>query len=101
MRPLIVSTFVSLDGVMQAPGGPDEDRSNGFPFGPVVLGQGKRLFEGGARPGMLRRVGSRTSPSGAVMNRYVPDGEIPPAPAEQPVPSGKEVVRRAKLARAG
>lgn len=33
MRKLIVAEFVSLDGVIQAPGGPDEDPSGGFRFG--------------------------------------------------------------------
>ena len=33
MRKVIAAVFVSLDGVMQAPGGPDEDRSGGFELG--------------------------------------------------------------------
>lgn len=219
MRKLIVSTFVSLDGVMQAPGGPDEDPSGGFPFGgwsfgfwdevmgtsldgfdgkdrelvlgrrtyeifeahwpyqpaddptaqtlnaarkhvasrtlktlawnnarvmpgdvteavkalksqsgpalqvigsgkliqtlqaaslideynvwtfPVVLGQGKRLFESGAKAGALRLLASRTSTTGVVMSTYVPAGQIPPGSFAQAQPSARELERRAKLAR--
>ena len=33
MRKVIASAFVSLDGVMQAPGGPEEDPTGGFRFG--------------------------------------------------------------------
>src|SRR5690348_7866789 len=33
MRKLIVPAFISLDGVMQAPGGPEEDASGGFAYG--------------------------------------------------------------------
>ncbi len=33
MRRLIVSMFASLDGIMQAPGGPDEDPTGGFTLG--------------------------------------------------------------------
>src|SRR3972149_2418787 len=33
MRKLVVSTFITLDGVMQAPGGPEEDPTGCFTYG--------------------------------------------------------------------
>ncbi len=33
MRKIITTTFLTLDGVMQAPGGPDEDKTSGFAYG--------------------------------------------------------------------
>lgn len=33
MRRIIVGTFLSLDGVMQAPGGPEEDQTGQFEYG--------------------------------------------------------------------
>jgi len=40
MRKLIASTFVSLDGIMQAPGGPDEDPTDGFTLGGWMFNYG-------------------------------------------------------------
>ncbi|WP_455873319.1 dihydrofolate reductase family protein [Rhizobium yanglingense] len=55
MRKIITGAFVSLDGVMQAPGGPDEDPVGGFKYGGWVApyfdeAMGKAVGEMFARP---------------------------------------------------
>ena len=44
MRKVIVGAFVSMDGVMQAPGGPWEDPTRGFEFGGWVMPYFDREF---------------------------------------------------------
>jgi dihydrofolate reductase len=44
MRKIIISSFITLDGVMQAPGGPGEDRSGGFKYGGWVAPYGDDVF---------------------------------------------------------
>lgn len=54
MRKLIVAAFLSLDGVMQAPGGPEEDTAGGFshggwtvPYWDAVMGEAMgQVFQG-------------------------------------------------------
>ncbi|WP_152365464.1 dihydrofolate reductase family protein [Microlunatus speluncae] len=56
MRKLVVAAFSSLDGVMQAPGGPDEDRDGGFEHGGWMVPYiDEMLAESGAG---LERVGA-------------------------------------------
>ena len=45
MRKLIASTFASLDGIMQAPGGPEEDPTGGFALGGWMFGLGDESMD--------------------------------------------------------
>jgi dihydrofolate reductase len=64
MRKLIINEQLSLDGVMQGPGGPDEDTSGGFPHGGWAMpyfdeAMGKAAGEGmGSAGGLV--LGRRT-----------------------------------------
>lgn len=43
MRKIIVLSMITLDGVMQAPGGPEEDTVNGFKYGGWVAPMGDEI----------------------------------------------------------
>jgi dihydrofolate reductase len=45
MRKIIVLSMISLDGVMQAPGGPEEDTSGGFKYGGWTASYGDEVFK--------------------------------------------------------
>jgi dihydrofolate reductase len=46
MRRVVCAAFVSLDGVMQAPGGPDEDPTTGFAYGGWVFPYWDEIVDG-------------------------------------------------------
>jgi dihydrofolate reductase len=45
LRKLIVSTFASLDGITQSPGGPEEDPTGGFSLGGWMFGYGDESMD--------------------------------------------------------
>lgn len=79
MRRLIASTFVSLDGIMQAPGGPDEEPAGGFTLGgwtfnywDEVMDPGSAGFDGKDRELVL---GRKTYEIFEAYWPYQPDGD--------------------------
>lgn len=52
---------------------------------PILLGEGKRLFEGQAQPAGLKLTGSTVTPSGVIVARYDRDGAVPQADIPDPV----------------
>lgn len=80
MRKLIVLTFITLDGVMQAPGGPEEDPTGGFKYGGWIAGywddfMGRVLSEQMAKPFNLL-LGRRTYEIFAAHWPYIKDDPI-------------------------
>ena len=45
MRKITVLSMITLDGVMQAPGGPEEDTSGGFEYGGWTAPYGDKIFD--------------------------------------------------------
>ncbi len=81
MRRLIVSEFLSLDGVMQAPGGQDEDRTGGFEHGGWQQQYSDEVFGG-----FITQEFERTG--GLLLGRVTYDifaGYWPSAPADNPL----------------
>jgi dihydrofolate reductase len=86
MRKIIATAFVSLDGVMQGPGGPQEDTSGGFDLGGWTTNY--RSEKSGAA--VLDMVGTLAKPNDLLLGRKTYDnfaGFWPNAPADNPIGS--------------
>jgi dihydrofolate reductase len=66
---------------------------------PVLLGQGKRIFDGSEAPGELRLVEHFVSKKGVVFTTYEPAGEVRTGSFESKPPSEAELERREKWAK--
>jgi dihydrofolate reductase len=64
---------------------------------PVILGKGKRLFGDDVQPMGLKLLSVQSSPSGVVVTKYVPDGEVKTGSFATDTPSEAELERRRNL----
>ena len=66
---------------------------------PVLLGEGKSIFDSSERPGAFRLVDSFVSAKGVILATYEPAGEVPTGSFATKEPSEAELERREKWAR--
>ena len=66
---------------------------------PVLIGEGKRIFDGSEKPGALKLVDHFVSDKGVVFTTYEPAGEVPTGTFETKPPSEAELERREKWAK--
>ena len=64
---------------------------------PLLLGEGKRIFDGSEKPGALTLVDSFVSSTGVVTTTYEPAGEVRTGTFETKAPSEAELERREKM----
>ena len=64
---------------------------------PVVLGEGKSIFDGSQGAGKMKLVDHFVSDSGVVLASYEPDGDVPTGTFETKEPSAAELERREKI----
>jgi len=64
---------------------------------PLLLGEGKRIFDGAEKPGALKLVDSFVSDMGVVTTTYEPAGEVQTGTFETKPPSDAELERREKI----
>jgi dihydrofolate reductase len=84
MRKIIATAFVSLDGVMQAPGGAAEDPSGGFGLGGWIV----KYSDEKSGAAVLRMVGTLASPNDVLLGRKTYDiwaSHWPDVPADDPI----------------
>ena len=99
---LTLHTFLTLDGVLQAPGGPDEDRDGGFPYGGWSFPYGDQDF-GVAVSGWFEHasaflLGRRTF---SIFRGYWPDQTDPANPIATAINSLPKYVVSGSLSPAG
>ena len=66
---------------------------------PVLLGEGKRIFDGSEKPGALKLVDHFVSKTGVLLTTYEPAGEVRTGTFETKPPSEAELERREQWAR--